>query len=167
MLIKITDGTNTSNWWIPKSHQRKGELKLFQINAWKLLCVCSQSQMCNYGVEESWVDDGSFENVPLEAKRVLGCVSRGRASRSLMLHVVSCDFIFVLHFKKKIRAWDSSQEKQSEWQKMGKSCHIYWMMRIWTKWIWKEKDLGRWICHWIHKIRDLTFYKTRIRTTSW
>lgn len=60
--------------------------------------------MCNYGVEESWVDDGSFENVPLEAKRVLGCVSRGRASRSLMLHVVSCDFIFVLHFKKKIRA---------------------------------------------------------------
>lgn len=60
--------------------------------------------MCNYGVEETWVDNGSFENVPLEAKIVLGYIRRGRASRSLMLHVVSCNLIFVLHFKKKIQA---------------------------------------------------------------
>lgn len=60
--------------------------------------------MHNSGVEETWVDNGSFENFPLEAKIVLGNISRCRASRSLLLHVVSCNLIFVLRFKKKIQA---------------------------------------------------------------
>lgn len=63
-----------------------------------------QSQMHNSGVEETWVDNGSFENFPIEAKIILGYISRCRASRSLLLHVVICNLIFELHFEKKIQA---------------------------------------------------------------